>query len=79
MILEHGFTILEANIMSDSIVVLAYMLKIANYSTDLTYDLDHIFTLIIPNGFFNWMLVTSTNTTTETCTPQRTIKINVHH
>ena len=79
MILEHGFTILEANIMSDSIVVLAYMLKIANYSTDLTYDLNLIFTLIIPNGFFNGILGTSTNNATETCKSQRTIKINLHY
>ena len=45
MILEYWFTVFVTNIMSHSIVVLANMLKIAYYSTDLTHNLNHTFTL----------------------------------
>jgi len=47
MIRKKWFTILITNIMPNSIVVLTNMLKIAYYSTDLTYNLNHILTLYI--------------------------------
>jgi hypothetical protein len=47
---KDWLAILETNIMSDSVIVLANVLKIAFYSTNLTY----YFQSITPSGSVHW-------------------------